>query len=124
MKTKHTIESVKIDLQNEFKTLSSEWEECGDVNLLEYGGVRYRLSEQDQIEVEYFRGIDDTPKEVPDRLDTFIGLDELIDGLNDIWVFSDCETCGLSIGWAIMSLNAYNGFLSEESGWYFSEKGS
>lgn len=119
---KHTKESIIKDLKEEFETLSTEeWEECGDVNYQEYGGVLYRKG-SDQIEVQFYRGYDDIPKEVPDRLDTWVDLETLIDGIDDIWNFADLENCGLSIGWAIQSLDAYGGFLSQESGWYFSEE--
>lgn len=110
---KHTIESVTKDLTQEHSRLSvRNWSRAGDINPEDHGGIKYRkCKDSGEIDLVYYRGLIDLPEGIENEIHSSVTLSDLIDGLEDIWGYSDVENCGLDIGLAIMSLQSYNGIL-------------
>jgi len=110
-----TIEQVKQDLIKENKSLNRTWQKVGDVNDIEYGGVRYRKGKSGDIEVILYIGKDNIPSDCKDIVSnkyiSEVYLSDLIEQIEDIWSYSDVENCGLNIGWLILSLDQYSGII-------------
>lgn len=109
-----TQQEVINDLKTEFERLSKRnYSLSGDVNYKEYGGIRYRKKDTDEIEFIYYIGLDTllpTDEKLRNhQIWSLCTLDDIIPLIDSVWDWSDGKNCGFNIGELLYSLIGYYG---------------